>query len=1319
MSSAKDTDMEPRLPGIERRCPVCDTILHPRDKFCTSCGTKLLCPACQSPISSAVKFCTNCGTKLEWPKSPRQQEPSSLPSPTSDASFSHQPRPLTLEPSRFQQSPVADLLAKNPFPSQSLRETYLNLGIALIERQNYIRAAEAFQYALDETSSSSETTNILFFQAYVYEQAGKGEKSVRTYLEAILQAPEYIDAVLLHIHRLLTPDIALTLSTWITDEWKIERVPLNTLNRAHLALLLGHIHLYLANYDQTLEFFKEAAQLAPDLVPTMVDVILAPDILPTALAASDKDGNAHYTLAKLHHTLRSYQLALREVNQALDIGLIGESSYPQAPALQLKAQILEATEKWEEAAQCFYEAGRYFYWNSEYVMAREQFGHAAKLRPDHAPTYWYLADDLLMYSYAPEPPDTLETLTKECLEIWDRGFDLGLPGTEYAWVYVTRALINGQQVNLPYASQWALSWEAIIYLERAMLLGKEDADTWAYLGRYYRALNLASNPLNATERALNNNDTNLVALAERAAILAIVGRFKDAEEAIKRFQEQRQDEVWMDGVRAYVLFYKGQHREALDLLNGILKRNANDIWPRGFRAFCYRLLGEHLREAKDYRVILKKFKMPDVGLADIPHQSIYGDAAYCLGEIQTAIIILENSLKDPTANPHFRLGLCYFVQGQQKRGENHMHKGIMQITEDWQLDLFKPDFEDIKRLAANSTPTKQTQIQEILTRLQQAVEEQRVKLKERPSPEEELKGILKMYPRRGKAGKWGWIGAQASLARLYTEEKRWYEAAQVYQLLLKEGKLFPEARIGLEGVANELEQAGDTCLDEGNANQALERFSLALSLMPASLSHDYSWQGDLYSRLGFTYFLLSDQANTRMYFARALQCYRQHGTSDPGYALSKLCRLWLRDAAAYWNLDAVWRTMEEDAATDEDVRSDLASARNSLVACLDDLFKLSQQNVEGPKIIAFVRPIILEIGEGLIPADTSNEWSLFKTYIPEMNGRLMEDLGIKVAGIRVRGGKKGTLPQDAYTTKLDENLVVTDGHVELGRRYCPASPETLEAIRIPQQALIEAPHPLIGTPGCWIPPDYYARVTSHSLDLWAEELVFIIYHVEAVLRRNLENFMRMQDVERLLVEWKESERGASLIASVLPDAHTKFFFARILRALVQEQVPIKQWEDILEATQETGLTSGDCSKVIRAIRLRLKQWLPGNNPTAQRLELPVDWEETIAAGLRYDNDRVYFVAPPAEIARFLATIRDRVHSQGWNYVLVTRSPELRPFVRLLIESEFPFLAVLSEEELLSPDELQTDEAEIEEAGVTMTEAQVQGGTADAQPTDES
>src|SRR5207249_4180830 len=109
---------------------------------------------------------------------------------------------------------------------------------------------------------------------------------------------------------------------------------------------------------------------------------------------------------------------------------------------------------------------------------------------------------------------------------------------------------------------------------------------------------------------------------------------------------------------------------------------------------------------------------------------------------------------------------------------------------------------------------------------------------------------------------------------------------------------------------------------------------LTLELLP----DDKTKQAQFYSRLGCVYFELADTENARKHFAKALQLFRENDTPNPGDALSEVCRPLLRDAAHYWNLDAAWKAMIDDPATDEILRSDLAAARNTLANYLALLY---------------------------------------------------------------------------------------------------------------------------------------------------------------------------------------------------------------------------------------------------------------------------------------------------------------------------------------------------------------------------------------------
>ena len=160
-----------------------------------------------------------------------------------------------------------------------------------------------------------------------------------------------------------------------------------------------------------------------------------------------------------------------------------------------------------------------------------------------------------------------------------------------------------------------------------------------------------------------------------------------------------------------------------------------------------------------------------------------------------------------------------------------------------------------------------------------------------------------------------------------------------------------------------------------------------------------------------------------------------------------------------------------------------------------------------------------------------------------------------------------------------------------------------------------------------------------------------------------------------------------MIKEVLPDQASRFRFARVLRALVKERVSITSWEDILETVRESGLATKNESEVVRLVRLKLREYLPGNTLGSRRLPLPPETERKIAPWIWRENGKAFLSLPPEETQELLSDIRGLVDPNDKKIVLVTHDAELRPFIRRLVELEHPDLMVISQDELISEEEM--------------------------------
>jgi tetratricopeptide (TPR) repeat protein len=490
----------------------------------------------------------------------------------------------------------------------------------------------------------------------------------------------------------------------------------------------------------------------------------------------------------------------------------------------------------------------------------------------------------------------------------------------------------------------------------------------------------------------------------------------------------------------------------------------------------------------------------------------------------------------------------------------------------------------------------------------------------------------------------------------------------------------------LNQIANGWIEFGDYQLSRGEPKEAQARYFSGLNI--ANRTKNTEIQADCYTRLGYLAIIYADkfelkdtsgkQDEVLVDFTKAIHLYRLGNLNNPGFKLSEICKARIQRIEQYWQLDSRLNAYTNNKTLEKDLRDDLTVAQESLLTYLNEVYQLSGQSAETVGFLPIVNPIAVEIDMKVLPEGPDSEWKLFKTYIPDMRTRIQNDMGVKIPGIRIRGNDTD-LQSGSYLIMLDE-VPVQMGFLESDKVYCVASLETLEAIKIPESALLTKPHPLTAIPGFWVDNQYKDILIDNGYDVWDDPLLFMIYHLEAILRRNLAQFLGLQEVEKLLSQWQETEEG-DLVKAVLSNSEAKQYVARLLRALVKENVPVKSWEKIMEAIRDKELMENDINAMVNRVRLQLKEELPGNNAYTKLINLPFEIENQIANWIWPQNKKTYLAIPPEDTQELLSQIRELVNSNDVNQVLVVQKSEVRPFVRRLVELEYPFLMVLSQEEL--------------------------------------
>jgi hypothetical protein len=924
-----------------------------------------------------------------------------------------------------------------------------------------------------------------------------------------------------------------------------------------------------------------------------------------------------------------------------------------------------------ERAMARYNAGRRRYLRRQYSAAIDHLEHAQRLLPAHQPTYWYLADALIFDTIISKPQGTEASARQiaQARAVWSAGLALGPPSDDFAWAYYTMAVICDSKALEPeQAAQRAKLWfEGLVWCEARLQRDAQNSETRMLQMRLYRCLDLTANAL-ALSESFEEESEELFLLDERTAILANTGQFAKAA-AFARKRLELLPDPWVKGALAFTSYQLRQFEVALPILLEAQLDGIDQLWIQSLVAGCYRRLGNIAAAREAYEKIWsqrddERYQASKDACATAAHALGTELGEYHPEYLQQAAAILESIKDDPAYDRggNWReLGEVYLALGDQ-RALPTFREALAEINDYWVLEKLRAY--DLGELRANASGWEHhAQAIAIIDQVE-AILDSRIASFHEPTPTEELQNAL--TSQGISALEEAVVAIKAGLARHARQQRDWATAARLYRELLDGGR-FPEAGNGLAHCTEQLLATGDTQLKAGDPAAAnalflqVERLSATLPAQPAA-------RLDLPARRGLAAFAIGDHDIALDHFVAALA-----ETGGGGAALASSLRPRIRDTAQYWALNdalAAWAVEEE---LDPELRQQLAEAGRGLAAYLDTLVTPGAEQL----MIPVVTPVVFELSDALVPFVDSRQDNGYFLYelIPAMQDRIAADTGVRVPGLRARGNYG--LEPGAYEMQLDE-VPVSGGVAMLGHRYVDGPLPEAAGIR-PGPDGVASSHPVTGAPGYWLSETRGPALEAAGVKALSTP-EFLIAHIEAVLRRHLARFVGVQETEILLVKWANLPGGKELVATALPSSLARLRLTWLLKGLLREGVPLLDWEGILAVAAELDIATAPIGALLRAARLRLRAHLPGNRPGVARFTLPADFEEQLVGA---DAGRPFFAAGPAQKHAVLLWLREQMASVTGAAALVTRSHELRPLLRRLVEPEFPDLAVLAAEELLT------------------------------------
>jgi type III secretion protein V len=196
---------------------------------------------------------------------------------------------------------------------------------------------------------------------------------------------------------------------------------------------------------------------------------------------------------------------------------------------------------------------------------------------------------------------------------------------------------------------------------------------------------------------------------------------------------------------------------------------------------------------------------------------------------------------------------------------------------------------------------------------------------------------------------------------------------------------------------------------------------------------------------------------------------------------------------------------------------------------------------------------------------------------------------------------------------------------------------------------------------------------------------FIADETAELVRSRAADFLGLAETQRLLDELEQF--APATVRNVVPKPVTLTLLSDVLRRLLEERIPIRDLRAILESLATAATLEKDPLNLAEYVRGQMRRSitfrLTRGAPQLGVILLDPTIEDTVRRAITRTASGAFLTIPPAAARDLIAAIRRSIGEAAHvkDIVLLTQ-PDVRRFVRKLIEPELPHATVVSFAELL-------------------------------------
>ncbi|WP_439540305.1 flagellar biosynthesis protein FlhA [Sphingomonas sp.] len=315
--------------------------------------------------------------------------------------------------------------------------------------------------------------------------------------------------------------------------------------------------------------------------------------------------------------------------------------------------------------------------------------------------------------------------------------------------------------------------------------------------------------------------------------------------------------------------------------------------------------------------------------------------------------------------------------------------------------------------------------------------------------------------------------------------------------------------------------------------------------------------------------------------------------------------------------------------------------------------------------------VMIDIGYGLVPLVDERRGGALMGRITGVRRQLSKELGFVVPQVRVR--------DDINMAPYAYRIVV--GGVVIGEDS--VSPDEMLALDTGQAVGTlpgkRAKDPTFGLDAIWISPADADAATGQGW-LVVDPGTVMATHLNQALISNAADLLGPDEVQALLDGLRE--RAAQLVASLSPNPLPITTLTQVLRGLLAENIPLKEFRRIAAAIALAAQRTADADEIIELIRPELGpliiQRLCGVREPLRVMTLEGQLEALLGQAIRSDPSKRHTIEPDLgrRIVDALQRAAQPLVAEAKPFALVVQ-PTIRIAIRKLVRTVLPDTPVMS------------------------------------------